>query len=234
MATRTKCIDCGANRGVQSDGGFLYCHACHKSTTNKSLFNTKKDTSLSIVGDWPEVNLPEKAIEYLREYYITREHINNFGIFWSNERQRIIFPYYIGDGIQKAQMLSAWARSLTREPKWLFWGDSKTKSRLLASTTRRILNLVIVEDVVSAIRLNRFAHVLSLGGTALSDAAEFYVECYKSDQPVIVWLDGDQAGKRSAEKIRKQLKFGTEVKIISTPKDPKAYTDQELYDILCK
>lgn len=90
--------------------------------------------------------------------------------------------------------------------------------------------VVIVEDILSAIRVGKHIDSCSLLGTKIttSQAAELgkYAE-------VTTWLDSDKAGRSGAYKIRKTLGLITEVSNILTDKDPKELSDKQIKEALC-
>ena len=92
--------------------------------------------------------------------------------------------------------------------------------------------LVLVEDIVSAIKVARVANSLGLLGTFLSDeglrwaVSSGFTEFY-------VWLDNDNHQVRTQQvRLRDRLElFGTAV-IVKTALDPKEYTTDQIRRIL--
>lgn len=96
-------------------------------------------------------------------------------------------------------------------------------------------SVVIVEDILSAIRVGRHVRSVSLLGTSASAKTLLHeVSIARAMGKLIaVWLDADKAGKVGTNRIRNQLELlGSEPVCIRTTKDPKRYTNQEIKEIL--
>ena len=133
-------------------------------------------------------------------------------------------------------MIACWMRDFDtnyypynmKKAKWLFVGD-KSKLWLLKSKSNVHNALVLVEDVVSALKIQRLSDVVCLGGTSLP--IEVVLNLFHYSQ-IILFLDGDMAGLKAAQKIRNQLKLFVPVRIIYAKKDPKDHTYEELEALL--
>ncbi len=105
--------------------------------------------------------------------------------------------------------------------------------------------VVIVEDYISAIRLIPHINVICLFGTFLS--AAIIPKLYQRFTSVALWLDNDDAGRQATEKLSTLLnnEFSKEaqkqafaireprtIATISTKKQPKEHTDEELKLVL--
>jgi 5S rRNA maturation endonuclease (ribonuclease M5) len=159
---------------------------------------------------------------WLSLYGITADHINRYDLFWDPTSERIVFPY---------ENKFAWMRSLDKnqKAKWLRVGEKGILAHYRNSSERKV---VLTEDIVSAIRVADFSNVICLGGTsAKKDQIAPLLNLYDE---IIIWLDGDVAGQRGAEKIRNQLKLTKKIRIVYTAKDPKAHTTDEIKKILCQ
>ncbi len=90
---------------------------------------------------------------------------------------------------------------------------------------------VIVEDILSAIRVSHHTRGVSLLGTAITP--EKLVRVTSPGSTVIVWMDGDAAGRTARRKLIHALTLmGQECKWVETPKDPKEYSNAEIKEIL--
>lgn len=215
--SRTKCNECGANRGVATYNEGSHCYACGFHTYNRILLKTLKNDNYKIVLDSLPRNKPytlnKQSIEYLKKYYLTNKQIMDHRIYWADDINRLIFPINYETG---------WARGLNNEKnKWLFLGNKKLFYFLFKQKQfNNRDNLVIVEDPISGIRVADFASVLVLGGTKIKKSMESLILSYKR---LTIWLDGDMAGKNGALSIYNKYKLFKPMKIIQTKKDPKCY-----------
>lgn len=97
---------------------------------------------------------------------------------------------------------------------------------------------VIVEDINSAMKIQEAIRrdpqqlancVISLNGTSGCTSLSLYL----LDANVIVWLDGDEAGRRGAFKLSKDLTpIVSYLRIVQGEGDPKDYTYTEIQKIL--
>ncbi|AUZ94731.1 DNA primase [Agrobacterium phage Atu_ph03] len=95
-------------------------------------------------------------------------------------------------------------------------------------------DLVVAEDCLSAIRIGRYNTARSLLGTSSGQGKVMSLLQGLPKVPrIAVWLDGDKAGRKGRNSLARQLELlGAEVTKITTPKDPKAYTNAEIERIL--
>ena len=93
--------------------------------------------------------------------------------------------------------------------------------------------LLVVEDVLSAIKIARLRHegycATPLLGSSLSKQAEH--QLVKRYKHIYVWLDRDKA--KNAVRIRNKLRSqGVESRVIISPLDPKEYNKTEISEWL--
>jgi hypothetical protein len=109
-------------------------------------------------------------------------------------------------------------------PKWLTRKDKSSKHFFyhLISESK---NVVIVEDVISAIRVHEATgyNTLALNTTFLPTDQIIRLKPYF----VYLWLDGDMLGKKIAY-ATKCSALGIKVHIIQTSRDPKEYSDANI------
>ena len=105
--------------------------------------------------------------------------------------------------------------------------------------------VILVEDYISAIRLEEFADVYCLFGTYLN-RGEVKPLLDEYDE-VILWLDGDEAGRKGVKNITKQLNYkinenkrkfplkypkGWSIVNITSKEDPKYYSPTQVKEFL--
>lgn len=115
--------------------------------------------------------------------------------------------------------------------KWKQWGDKSRSASLLerpdSSTSEGI---VLVEDIVSAHKVRGVAAAMPLFGTNIYDKVLQVLRPLK--RPITLWLDRDQYPLLAPKLNRLQTFLDVPVRFISTDKDPKKYSEEEIKEIL--
>ena|ERR1044071_8199409 len=221
MSTRTKCTDCGANRGIAVYSNSTYCFACNRRCLNKSLIKrniikyTKEDPILE--------SLPDKALIYLRNLYITDAHIQKYSLQWAVNYDRISIPVLNG----------YWLRDISnnKNNKWLFIGKETPKLFYIMDFMYN-KSIVLVEDIFSAIRIGDYQNVICLGGLNINNEhLQQLVNAFAAPS-IFTWFDGDKSGQHAADKYYHRYKLLYNIKNIFTKKDPKNHTPTEIEEIL--
>lgn len=239
---RQPCDECGEKTSVQLNDGWTYCHACQHKTSSKSLIALPQTITRCL--SLPEnlnTEWPREAIDWLSKYDHGIEGLGQH-CFWDSQiYSRLCFPYYIQNNTREMEYRGCWMRLVDQtnrpeyKPKWLFAGIRDfvwQYLRVIGSNEteeaqwRLDHTVVLVEDVVSALRVSEHMNCICLGGTNLTDfVKEFIIGSYEN---VIVFLDGDDAGRNAAEKIRKELKLYCNVRVIRAKRDPKEMSNLQL------
>ena len=230
------------------DGGYLfYCHHCGYSGFYKEKVANVYRVVKQPLTDKPsakDLRLPKDVLKdttrwsldargWLLKYGVTEQEIKNNGIVYSPSINRLLFPLYMdGDYI-------GWqGRSLAKDgdvPKYLTTVDSNRligncglyRSRACQDTG------VLVEDVISAIRVSRQVDAIALlGSHPTPEVINWIASRYKN---IIIWLDNDKP-----EVIKQQNKLlslfkvlvSGRVEIVLTDKDPKDHSDTEIKRLL--
>lgn len=145
------------------------------------------------------------------------------GIVYSKKLSSIVFPRYL-DGT----LVSYQSRRFPKgEPKYLTVGKSISDSINNSSIFDRI---VLVEDMVSAIKLSYIVPAFPLSGVGISD--EQLAHLLQHYKKFAVMLDNDNWQVRMAQikLLRKLSSFGSAT-IIHVEKDPKEYSLYELTNL---
>jgi len=259
MEEREDHIDCGDTKGRlytrKVNGGYVqYCHNCNFKTfirdLNTSPTETVKNVMHTIITpdskedyvhairlpvDYKTISdndlsaIPKEGLAWLYKYNITREEIIKYGIGYSERYKRLILPVF------KEEELIYWqGRNLkkpTKEhPKYLNIRQSGAKSVFFKCKSLVLSrSLVVVEDILSAIRCSHQCDSLALLGSY------FPLEILKEFSPyerVYIYLDSD----KYKESIKASIKFhqltGKEFKVIYQDKDPKDLTDEQLNKLI--
>lgn len=169
--------------------------------------------------------LPSKAMVWLMKC-ITFDEIQEYGIGWSDELDRIIFPIYTG-----TELVGYCARSLNDGPncpKYLtVTFDPNAGHRIFFNVIRDSPYVVLVEDILSAIVVGRQVNTVALLGCFIPP---HLVETYK-DKRIFFWLDSNKL----AESLRFRNNFnsmGFDVRTVLSYTDPKYQTQEDITDFL--
>lgn len=178
-------------------------------------------------ADWPV-----DARVWLHKAGLDNTSILHMGAYWNPDMQRVVLPYSTFDGRH------SWvARSTSKSPKYLNpLGGVRSGGAYYASPLAGRV-LVLTEDMLSAYRVFRADtgatgwNSLAVMGTSLDKhTVQALTKRYSS---VTLWLDGDEWGKKGARKIESEFsRLDFPVRRITTPQDPKLYTDAEIRSIL--
>ena len=215
------CFRCG-KRGFYSDGFSrikAYRAKAGDATAQPNSAGDKykrpRDTS-KITSEWPAY-----AINWIKQWGITNDEILEHGIGYSAYFDRIIIDIrWLGDYHGYA---SRAVNPTDNRPKWLMFSDSTpfyTKTIKGEGKT-----LVLVEDIISAIRISRELDCIALLTTTISSETLANVAHYSK---FIVWLDDDNRQvKLNQLKLYKRLSTFGECKVIHST-DPKRMTDESI------
>lgn len=221
----------------------LYCHACGESdyeykgkqtlaelTKLKELNDEAENIQLSPI-ELPEDFTEEIPIEgrlWLYKAGISESTWREYGLGYSGRTKRVILPVY--DDTASLVWQQCRALFTGQRPKYLHPRRDRGSVMFRAKGTGRTKHVaIVVEDILSAIRVGKHTNCYSLLGTKITPAQAAELSQYDC---VVTWLDGDRAGKRGAYSIRRTLSTLTDVANIATDKDPKEYSDVQIREIL--
>ena len=86
---------------------------------------------------------------------------------------------------------------------------------------------MIVEDILSAIKVGRVSNSISLLGAYIQDSLALSLRGYT----IYIWLDSNKYTE-SLKYLRRFRSFGIDCRIIHTDKDPKCYDTLEIEERL--
>lgn len=242
IESRLPCPSCPSSDAyhLYENGG--YCFSCHyfKPAKNKVKVKlpTKSNPSELNLFFNASTQLSDKALAYLYDYQFTDELIKTYDIredenfiTWSSRTQkyfnsghRLLLPYYENSILQ---FYEAKRLDITNPLKYV----SSAKGFLFKTFTTEPSTLVVVEDILSAMRVGETISTVALRGTAIN--SKILNQLLELDCNYIIWLDHDRAGYKAALELGKKLLWnGTKVEYITTTQDPKWYTDLEIKGIL--
>lgn len=168
--------------------------------------------------------LPAIGTLWLSGYDITEEDTKRFGFGYSPWYDRLIMPVYDEDG----ELIYWQGRNLGKvteqHPKYLNVRTPKLFGFKINQPDNEVL--VIVEDILSAIRVSRASvSTLALLG---SDVWDNLIDYAKQFKQVVLWLDPD---KRVAmiRFSRRLSSFGVNCRtVLTADKDPKDYNTNQI------
>lgn len=187
----------------------------------------EEELTLELPEDYTD-EIPLEGRLWLYKAGITESTRREYGIGYSEAYRRVVLPVYDVQGTLIWYQLRAVLSG--QEPKYIQPSTGRD-SIVFASRGRETdTEAVVVEDILSAIRVGRHIKCFSMLGTKITTTQATKLMQFKT---VTTWLDGDRAGRSGAYSIRKTLGLVTNVKDVVTDKDPKELTDKQIKEVLC-
>lgn len=238
LVTREQCPKCRElgkdnskdNLAVYNDG-HKYCYACsYTESPNlreriiKTLNPISKQSGKIRLPDDFSLNIPYQPTMWLKGFGLFAWEINANRLGWSDDLKRLIFPVYGKDG----ELLMWQGRSLEDDQiKYLTFGP---KSDILhfIGIHRPNQHLILVEDLVSAIKVGRIAQTMPLWGSTL--ALKSILKLKERFSTLGIWLDPD----KNVESVKMALRASQYMKVfvIHSDKDPKCYSTEVIVEYL--
>ena len=224
---------------------YAYCHRCSKLGRYRSpyLATTPRpkghhthspssieahsrveyfDRALEEWGDWPTG--PRR---WLKQYGISEREVKDNGIRFNPDCNLLFFPLRGGSGTactQSRNFGTNGARYYTD-----IYPDSCPYHLVLNSSRP---NIVLVEDIVSAIKVGRFRDTCATLGTNPKDCCIAWL--VKNYENFVIWYDDDNPHvKKSQRVLRNRLaQVGTARIVTGMGKDPKECSEKEIKEAL--
>lgn len=239
LISQTRCPECarsgrdrsGNNLANYSDG-HSYCYSCGYYISGSKV-GSWVIKNQEVVGHTPEqhkvylpadcdTNYPQRALAWIEQYELTKNDLYAHNVLWSESNQRLIFPYYGSEG------LLAWqGRYFGQEKKgkWFSQGNLKELFHVLGSGDE----IILVEDIVSAIKVSRYTSCMPIFGSYIGSVR--FKRLKVLTKKVVVWLDPDKR-KESITELRRASLMGLEARIIYSDKDPKEESYERIQECL--
>lgn len=175
-------------------------------------------------------DIPTHRAIWLLKASIGFDVAGRYGIGYSPKLDRVIIPI-----MDSGELVAFTARAVDTQPKYIArykYGSSAVFTSL--PDVRGLFDLVVMEDQLSTIRVGRYNLSRSLLGTSADgETAMALLKGIEDPHSIALWLDGDKAGKKGRDAVARRLGLlGLNVTKITTPKDPKLYTNREIQEIL--
>ena len=237
VVSQGACPKCGSSDAfTEYDDGHCFCYSCKHfipipsmSINNVSKAFSKPVGKLSREPPNDSTSeLNKEAYLWLKQYGVTNDEIENNNILWSPSTEMLIFPIY---GESKNELLMWQGRYFPRRNPKVHTAGNPNGNILLVSGSNNFGydTIVVVEDVVSAIKVTRVVTATPLFGAHLSLAKAILLsKVYKN---LVLWLDYDKTGDMLKFKEEYNTLFNS-IKIISTKLDPKEYSTEQIKEFL--
>jgi DNA primase/Zn ribbon nucleic-acid-binding protein len=213
------------------DDGHAWCFGCgyyvppdkRNREVKKQEETPKFDTGRMM--SWPPDAmrvLPANAKNWLKQYGLTEDEVIDNRLYWSNLRSQLLFPIYDEDD----RMLMFAARNFNKmlQAKWELRGQKSEIIHLIGAPEKGdIPAVVLVEDIISAIKVGRFMTAMPMFGTNIS--REQMARLLRITPKLLVWLDPD-ANDVGSNVCATAASYGFEVRSIIAPYDPKECSDE--------
>jgi hypothetical protein len=231
------CPKCGSRNNLgEWDDGHKHCFGCgyyvpSNITSAKSVERLLSPVINSGYGELPSdvtEDIPREPLAWLMKYSLTKQEISENNFLWSSRNEMLIVPY------RENGKLVLWQGRYfpSRTPKAFTDGrpDSVVlRPALIDGVEVPDGRIVVVEDPISAIKVNRVCSATPLLGSSLSMHKSVLLS--RTFSHLTLWLDYD--------KISSMIKFWNQYKvlfrnvdIITKERDPKEYTTDEIKEIL--
>jgi len=219
----------GNNLAVYSDG-HQFCYRCkYTILSNKVIqykqINLQPEKKVITLPSDIDLSIPAFAREWLEQYEFNNNTILNNKIMWSDKRQYLIFPYYINGNLESWQG-RVFDPNEKEKRKWFSNGNL---TDIIYTLGRDTPYLVLVESIISAIKVSRFCKVAPIFGSIIN--TERWVRLNHLSDRIIVWLDPDKQREAVSQSKTGEL-FVQQVSPLLTAKKPKDYSYDEIESIL--
>lgn len=238
LLSMTFCPKCNGGHNtpcyaVYSDG--VKCYSC--GYASKSWIPRAKEEAEEKKYQLPKYTTnvrlfnPE-AVMFFNKYYIDESKLEVYGIGYSEEHHSVLYPLW--PNYTQERMLS--------QKKFITYG--KVPVEIVKKTNLECSSrIILTEDFISCMRAADFADTLCLFGTNIKE--ETLLSLVKKYEQIIIWLDGDEPGRKASIKIEERLKrirdkqsaaypmiSPVDVFTINTENDPKTYSPSQMKEII--
>jgi len=218
------------NLGVYSDGHH-YCFSCGYYRPGNKIANfsqrhrqvdelpQQNNYNLCLPSD-SNVRIPNQALQWLTKYGLDKNALTKYNIMWSESRQFLLFPYFI-----EGQLVAWQGRYFGNDPKIGKWHTKGKVEQIHYTLGLPSTSIVLVEDIISAIKVSRVCLSSPLFGSVISNHKFTLLKKYYDT--IYIWLDPDKT-KQAINFGYKGGLFGLDCRVIVSGKDPKEYSTEEI------
>jgi DNA primase len=217
------CFRCG-NVGFEGHG---YRNLAEIQRVRELNEQTLKESNTNELPKDFSTTIPTGNTLWLARAGINNTRYSSCGIGWSARLQRIVIPVY-----NKNSLVYWQARAVIKGqiPKYTNPPTSKTEVIYWVDPpTGRTDQVVVTEDILSAIRVGKHVTAASILGTKTSDSQAAQLSGFDE---VTYWLDPDAAGIEGNRKGVRKLSLVTKATSMISDVDPKNLSDRCIRDLL--
>lgn len=217
------CPKCGSKDNLaRYEDNSAYCFGCgYVENPNKYTPSVEKGPERQVKLPLDTTNqLGSEALEWLAKYDINQSERIKYRFLWSPEKKQLIFPLF-----DKSQELLAYqARNFSESSKSKYFTQGKIHE-MLYFCGKQAPALILVEDLISAIKIARIGWAMPLFGSEAS--TPLLMRLKDHCRSVIVWLDSDK-WKNSHDIVKRSQSIGLPAMSVFTNLDPKEYSDEKI------
>lgn len=185
-------------------------------------------------------DIPLIGVQWLKKYELSQNEIKEHRIGWSQTGWMIrnqtvsysplmIFPIVISGNLVMFQARYFGSEKL---PKYWTKGNKNCYYFLhprVAATSQLNTTIVIVEDLISAIKVSHIAHSIPIWGSDIS--VDIAIQLHNRYKDLVIWLDKDKRKYAHARSQSLRHLFDS-VRVIHSEGDPKEYSTNEIRNYL--
>lgn len=219
------CFRCGASEFIKHDSISL----ADMRLAMESYVSKNTTSSVQLPKDFCRV-LPKNIATWFFKYGIGDEEISKYNFGYTAELCRIVLPVMSGDTLTGVIL-----RAIGDEkPKYLNIHKNAKAALWTTGYNNKVKRIVLTEDILSAVKTGKLIPSASLLSTMISmEKLSAIFKSFPKCEEILIWLDGDEAGIAGAKKVKASLDMiGLKNRIITTPKDPKEYSKDEIEAII--
>lgn len=237
----------GNNLATYSDGS-SYCWSCHHFSAGSDTilsFRTERaqhaantNRELIYLPADAGIDYPQNVLSWIGKYDLTRTDMLNNGVLYSEEKELLIFPFWINEGLIGYQgryfghdktKNKYYSKGKLNEIIHLLYNgklysenDGLLKNKRVGHAGIKTHKLVLVEDIISAIKVSKAgAFAMPLFGTNIKSRwGQIRV---LQPQGCILWLDPDMDIK-SVTECRSARLNGFKCHAVLSEHDPKEHS----------
>ena len=221
------CFSCGYHKFSEATQ--------HLEELTKANERHMKDIAATVPLTLPvgsEKRIDVKALQWLDKYDIIRDEIIANDIRWSDPYHWLVFPIK-----QNGQLVGTISRVFPKlgqtpediKPKWIGKGPLGNINYFVGTSIGKKSNIVLVEDIVSAIKVGRQTRAMPLFGSHLSPKRLMWL--HGATDKVVFWLDRDK-WHESIKFAKSCALVGLVTQVLYTDKDPKECTNEEIFNLI--
>lgn len=218
---RLHCFRCGANEYEAHDRLSLADVLAMRRATDEAIHSRSRPVGV------PYKDAPNHALLWsLKAGIIPEDASDNYGFTYSETLDRIVVPI-LQNGVDAHGLWTARAASSQR-PKYIM--PKGATGTLWYDTRQSSDSIVIVEDILSAIKISKAGYVSC---AVLGTSIPWELGRLCDNRRVVGWFDPDKAGREGYVKLRKALgPFGISPVKVTSERDPKLHQKHEIQSIL--